>query len=255
MRACARARVIALSLDVCARELRRSRTVAALTWARGGCSYKEPGELTISMLEGKADKKKEELDNDSSDEEEDFSRGAKPKARKQRRVSGGHGGSPAPRAQGSKPARHSIDGSESLLGACIPILHPYLSRCARRAQSLQTSAGLGGIDASAQAGHVQRRERVWLRLLALLLQGQQLPTQCAACAPRTLTLMHGALAAEIIIHKPSAIAMTVKQWWGDYDKNPSAAVAKLTNMMIEVPFPPHAVFLHCFCCACMCRHS
>jgi hypothetical protein len=56
--------------------------------------------------------------------------------------------------------------------------------------------------------------------------------------------MHGARAAEIIIHKPSAIAMTVKQWWSDYDKNPSAAVAKLTNMMIEVPFHPHAVFLH-----------
>ena len=88
VRACARARLRALLLHVCARELRRSRTGAALTWARGGCSYKEPGELKISMLEGKADKNKEEPDNDSSDEEEDFSRGAKPKARKQRRVSG-----------------------------------------------------------------------------------------------------------------------------------------------------------------------
>jgi len=95
------------------------------------------------MLEGKAAKKKEEPDNDSSDEEEDFSRGAKPKARKQRRVSGGHAASPAPRAQGSKPARHSIDGSESLLGACIPILYPFLSRCARQARPSQPTARPG----------------------------------------------------------------------------------------------------------------
>jgi len=114
----------------------------------------------------------------------------------------------------------------------------------RGLRSLLRGLERGGIDASAQAGYPQRRERVWLDLVALLLLGQQLPTRCAACVPRTSTLMHGARAAEIIIHKPSAIAMTVKQWWSDYDKNPSAAVAKLTNMMIEVPFHPHAVFLH-----------
>jgi len=115
----------------------------------------------------------------------------------------------------------------------------------RGLRSLLRGLERGGIDASAQAGYLQRRERVWLGLLALRLQGQQLPTRCAACVPRTSTLMHGARAAEIIIHKPSAIAMTVKQWWSDYDKHPSAAVAKLTNMMIEVPFlHPHAVFLH-----------
>ena len=27
--------------------------------------------------------------------------------------------------------------------------------------------------------------------------------------------------------------MAVKQWWSDYEKDPSAAVGKLTNMMIE----------------------
>jgi hypothetical protein len=42
--------------------------------------------------------------------------------------------------------------------------------------------------------------------------------------------------AEIISQKPSAIAMAVKQWWSDYDKDPAAAVGKLTNMMIEVLF-------------------
>ena len=143
VRACVRACVHS-SIRVCVCACAASRlTGAALTWARGCCSYKEPGELKISMLEGKAAKKKEEPDNDSSDEEEDFSRGAKPKARKQRRVSGGHAASPAPRAQGSKPARHSIDGSESLLGACIPILYPFLSRCARQARPSQPTARPG----------------------------------------------------------------------------------------------------------------
>ena len=28
--------------------------------------------------------------------------------------------------------------------------------------------------------------------------------------------------------------MAVKQWWSYYDKHPADAVAKLTNMMIEV---------------------
>ena len=35
--------------------------------------------------------------------------------------------------------------------------------------------------------------------------------------------------------------MAAKQWWSDYDKHPADAVAKLTNMMIEVRLMPFSL--------------
>jgi hypothetical protein len=92
------------------------------------CSYKEPGELKISQLEGKKDMVFEKpADGDSSDEE-DFeqtsTRKGKGTAKKARRTSAASVGSPAPRKNNKAvvpSARHSIDGSESLFGAPVGV--------------------------------------------------------------------------------------------------------------------------------------
>ena len=80
-------------------------------------SYKEPGELKISQLEARRDTAKQDADV-SSDEDEVFEQPSTKKGTaqpKKRRVSGA-GASVAPRSSAAKPARHSMDGSESLLG-------------------------------------------------------------------------------------------------------------------------------------------
>lgn len=88
---------------------------AALT-AGGASSYKEPGELKISLLEGKKEEGKKPVDEDNSSDEEDDSdpisrkkfKGPRSVSQK-RRVS-------APKASSKLQVRHSIDGGEGLLG-------------------------------------------------------------------------------------------------------------------------------------------
>ena len=86
-------------------------------------SYKEPGELKISQLEGKKDPEKHR-DEDSSEDEDHFEQTSSKKTKgtaKKRRTSGGSAAAASPAARKTnKPihaARHSIDGSESLFGA------------------------------------------------------------------------------------------------------------------------------------------
>ena len=91
-------------------------------------SYKEPGDLKISQIEGKKDQPVENNDEGNSSDEEDFEQPKNKVARgtsnKKRRGSGAAApASPAPR--GRPPAnkaqhRHSIDGTESLFGAPGP---------------------------------------------------------------------------------------------------------------------------------------
>ena len=228
---------------------------------RAGGSYKEPGELKISMLEGRVDKDKhKDKDEDSSDEEEDFARSVKTKAKKPRRASGGSVASPAPRAQGAKAARHSINGSESLFGACIPsVPAPVPSvvsskrargRAAFAAPCAPSSvpASAASRDASAQASCLQEGTLGRGLFGSAALTAGALPLNALPRSPALFDAA-GRRAAEIITHKPSAIPMAVKQWWSDYDKHPADAVAKLTNMMIEVlcalfPWRPCGVVAH-----------